>query len=93
MVRIFMAATSTVMVPSWYRHGTVMVPSWYRHGTVMVPSGGEVGVDMADVVRASVLGLGCSCMGSNPVSGSNENGRWDDPPTPPYRRPTYHTII
>ena len=22
--------------------------------------------------------LGCACMGSNPVSSTNENGRWDD---------------
>ena len=35
------------------------------------------GVGVADVVKACCLDW--ACMGSNPVSGTNENGRWDDP--------------
>ena len=29
--------------------------------------------------KIGTCGLGCPCMGSNPVSGTNENGHWVDP--------------
>ena len=44
------------------------------------------GVEVADVVRASVLVVWVAAAwvrtpGSNPANSTNENGHWDDPPT------------